>query len=340
MTGVRTILLSLAALLAAAVPAAAQSPTPTPTPSPTPAPPPVIAAGVNAGGIDVSGLSVPDATARLQQVAGPILSGPIVVSVAGRRFTLTPRQVHLRFDAARSAERAYEAGQRGTPAFVPLAVSFRRSVVDRFVATIARRVRVRPRDADLRLTLTRMIPRPERPGRELDVAFTRAAVRSALVAPTSSRRLTPARLEVPAKRGVASLPKRYPTVLTVDREHFKLRLFKRLKLVKTYRIAVGAAGYDTPAGRYAIQNKAVNPAWSAPNAPWAGLYAGRTVPGGAPDNPLKARWLGIANGVGIHGTGDPGSIGSRASHGCIRMTVPDVIDLYPRVPVGTPVLIG
>ena len=50
--------------------------------------------------------------------------------------------------------------------------------------------------------------------------------------------------------------------------------------------------------------------------------------------------MGIVNGVGIHGTGAPWSIGSRASHGCIRMTVPDVIDLYPRVPVGTPVLIG
>jgi lipoprotein-anchoring transpeptidase ErfK/SrfK len=50
--------------------------------------------------------------------------------------------------------------------------------------------------------------------------------------------------------------------------------------------------------------------------------------------------MGIVNGVGIHGTGIPGSIGTWASHGCIRMTVPDVVDLYPRVPVGTPVLIG
>ena len=85
---------------------------------------------------------------------------------------------------------------------------------------------------------------------------------------------------------------------------------------------------------------AVNPAWTAPNSPWAGAYANETVAGGSAENPLKARWMGIVNGVGIHGTGAPGSIGSRASHGCIRMTVPDVVDLYPRVPVGTPVLIG
>ena len=89
-----------------------------------------------------------------------------------------------------------------------------------------------------------------------------------------------------------------------------------------------------------IANKAVNPAWTAPNSAWAGAYANETVAGGSAENPLKARWMGIVNGVGIHGTGAPGSIGSRASHGCIRMTVPDVVDLYPRVPVGTPVLIG
>jgi lipoprotein-anchoring transpeptidase ErfK/SrfK len=49
--------------------------------------------------------------------------------------------------------------------------------------------------------------------------------------------------------------------------------------------------------------------------------------------------MGIANGVGIHGTAESWSIGTRASHGCIRMHVPDVIDLFGRVPVGAAVLI-
>jgi lipoprotein-anchoring transpeptidase ErfK/SrfK len=129
-------------------------------------------------------------------------------------------------------------------------------------------------------------------------------------------------------------------VLTIDRHNFKLRLFRALRLRRTYPIALGAAGYDTPAGLFRITNKQVNPAWTAPNRPWAGAYAGRTVPGGAPDNPLKARWLGIAAGVGIHGTAQEWSIGTRASHGCIRMRVAQVIDLYARVPLGTPVRIS
>ncbi len=208
-----------------------------------------------------------------------------------------------------------------------------------FAARVDKAVYVRPRDATVRITLRKIYRRKSAQGRDLDSAALRATIERTVVDPVAPRILKPGRLAVKANVTADELPNRYGTIVTIDRSNFKLRLFKRLKFSKSYGVAVGAAGYDTPAGQYAIQNKQVNPAWSAPNKPWAGLYRGRTVPGGAPDNPLKARWLGIANGVGIHGTGDPGSIGSRASHGCIRMRVPDVIDLYPRVPVGTPVLI-
>ena len=156
----------------------------------------------------------------------------------------------------------------------------------------------------------------------------------------ADRKLRPALVAVKPKVTTAGLSKAYGTIITIDRANFKLRLFKDLKLSKSYGVAVGMPAYPTPTGRYTITNKAVNPAWTAPNSPWAGAYANETVAGGSAENPLKARWMGIVNGVGIHGTGAPGSIGSRASHGCIRMTVPDVVDLYPRVPVGTPVLIG
>ena len=73
-----------------------------------------------------------------------------------------------------------------------------------------------------------------------------------------------------------------------------------------------------------------------PHSAWAGDLAGTVVPGGAPDNPLKARWLGIFDGAGIHGTDETYSLGHAASHGCIRMAIPDVIELYDQVPVGAP----
>ena len=100
----------------------------------------------------------------------------------------------------------------------------------------------------------------------------------------------------------AEVAKKYPTLLIVDRGGFRLKLYKDLKLKKTYTIAVGQVGLDTPAGLYNIQNKGENVPWNVPNSAWAGDLAGTTVPGGVPENPLKARWLGIFDGAGIHGT--------------------------------------
>jgi hypothetical protein len=136
------------------------------------------------------------------------------------------------------------------------------------------------------------------------------------------------------------LASQYPVVITVNRPSFELRLWKNLQLVKTYKIAVGQVGLETPAGLYHVQNKAVNPAWHVPNSAWAGDLAGTVVPGGTAENPLKARWLGIFDGAGIHGTDATYSLGTAASHGCIRMAIPDVVELYDQVPVGAPVYIA
>jgi lipoprotein-anchoring transpeptidase ErfK/SrfK len=136
------------------------------------------------------------------------------------------------------------------------------------------------------------------------------------------------------------LAEKYPAVVIVNRSSFQLTLYKDLKPAKTYGIAVGQVGLETPAGLYSIANKAIDPAWHVPNSDWAGDLAGQVIPGGTPENPLKARWLGIYDGVGIHGTDAEGSIGTQASHGCIRMRVPEVIELYDQVPVGAPVYIA
>ena len=347
----KAVLLALAIAICAAAPAAAQDPAPTPTPTPTPAPEPRIAPGVSTVGVDLSNLTIPEATAKLDQLVPPVLTQPILVSVAGHHFTLKPKKAKFAFDAERTAKRAYYAGLNAPPAeapqgggtapgvTVPLAVSFRRAVVRDFAQGIAKSVYLAPHDATLKITLKRMVRRHSRSGRAFDVKAARAALEAALADPRIPRVMTPGRKIVKAAVDANGLAKKYPTVITVDKAHFKLRLFKHLKLSKTYSVAVGQPAYPTPSGLFNIQNKQVNPTWSVPNSPWAGELAGQSISGSDPNNPLKARWMGIANGVGIHGTGQDWSIGSRASHGCIRMHVSDVIDLYPRVPVGTPVLI-
>src|SRR5206468_4338162 len=145
--------------------------------------------------------------------------------------------------------------------------------------------------------------------------------------------------KITAKVTTSQLAKKYPAIIIVDRADFRLRLYKDLKLEKTYPIAVGRQGLETPAGLYDIQDKQVNPSWHVPNSPWAGDLAGRVIPPG-PQDPIKARWMGFNGGAGIHGTEEAASIGTAASHGCIRMHIPDVIDLYSQVSVGSPVYVA
>lgn len=110
---------------------------------------------------------------------------------------------------------------------------------------------------------------------------------------------------------------RYPSYLTLDCATFTLRLWRDLELARTYTVAVGQEGLETPEGLYEIQQKEENPVWHVPESAWAGDLAGRTIPPG-PSNPIKARWMGIYEGAGIHGTEEVESLGSAASHGCVR----------------------
>ncbi len=319
-------LLTLLLLLAIAAPAAAQDQQ--------------IAPGVTAGDVDLGGLTVPEATAKLEQTADVALARNVSVRVAGRRFRLTMKQAHLAFDAERTAKRAYYSGRTDPSADVALAVRFSKTAVEGFAAGVQRAAYTAPRNATVRITLRHIYRSRSHAGRVLDGAALAKQVEALLADPAApSRILRPTRARLRANVTGNDLARAYGTIITVDRAHFRLRLFKRLKLSKSYGVAVGQPAYPTPTGRFSIQDKQVNPTWSVPNSPWAGELAGTTVQGGSAANPLRARWMGVANGVGIHGTSQEYSIGSRASHGCIRMRVADVIDLYPRVPVGAPVLI-
>jgi lipoprotein-anchoring transpeptidase ErfK/SrfK len=302
-----------------------------------------IAAGVTAVGIDLAGLTVDEAAARLQEIVGArVEAGAIAVQAADITWTLNTADAVTQLDELQTAKRALYAGRdaAGQPVDVPLVITFDKTAVDKFAATIDKRLARAPRDARLKISLRRVRVTHSQAGRDINQRELIRNLRAALADPRITRVIEPALIAVKPRVTADKLRKSVSTVITIDQKNFKLRLFKHLKIVKTYKVAVGQPMYPTPRGRFAVTSKQVNPVWSVPNSPWAGELAGTTVTGGSAANPLKARWMGLAGGVGIHGTGDDGSIGSRASHGCIRMHVGDVIALYKRVPVGTPVLIG
>jgi lipoprotein-anchoring transpeptidase ErfK/SrfK len=336
----RTLIFALAALALPLAPAAASAQTPTDEPR--------LPAGTKAGGQDVGTLTLSEAAAKLDAVFGAAFARPLEVRVAGRRFTVKPQDAGFTWDALRTARRANIAAAAapknpdGSVAVdVALATSIDAKQLAAKVAAIDAASTKPARDASVQISIQHVRVRPGRAGASLSAKALGGRIAAALSNPASPRILRGVRQSIRPKVRAKDLRNgRYATVITIDQSSFRLRLFKRFRLSKSYGVAVGQPAYPTPNGLFSISNKAVNPTWTAPDSPWAGAYRNEQVPGGSAENPLKARWMGIVNGVGIHGTGDPGSIGSRASHGCIRMTVPDVIDLYPRVPVGTPVLIG
>jgi lipoprotein-anchoring transpeptidase ErfK/SrfK len=313
-----------------------------------------IAKGVRAGGVEVGGLSRDAAEAKVAAALRARMNEPILVREGKKTFHLSPRAMGAHFNVRAMIDDAIGASREGnifSRAYrelrgealhrdVPANVRYSRRDVARFVERVERKLNRKPQDARLDFNSAgEFTPIPSHRGVKVDSRTLQRQLETAISG------LAPATIRVAATRTeprvkLRDLAKEYSTLLVINRPSFKLSLYRNLKLVKTYNVAIGQIGYATPVGMYHIQNKAVDPAWNVPNQPWAGDLAGQVIPGGAPNNPLKARWMGLFDGAGIHGTADDGSIGSAASHGCIRMHVPDVIDLYDRVEVNTPVYIA
>jgi L,D-transpeptidase ErfK/SrfK len=127
--------------------------------------------------------------------------------------------------------------------------------------------------------------------------------------------------------------------IVVDRTINKLYFYNRFDLIHTFDVATAAAGYVTPAGDWIVVDKQENPTWTNPAPTTWGASLPASIPPG-PGNPLGTRAFYLnAPGIRIHGTYDVGSIGTHASHGCIRMLMSDVEMLYPLVPIGTRVIV-
>ena len=314
-----------------------------------------IAEGIKVNGVDVGGLSASQARTKLRTALLDPLNRPVTARFEGKTYRLTPTQAQIGVDIDGSVNRALVRSRegdivsrtwrevRGEPINPDLAakVSYSRPAVRRLVARVERDLAIEPVDAKVDLEHGSVAPRPSKDGREVRAARLRRDLERELLDSGRRRAVRVRTTVVEPAVSTEELAKKYPAVLVVNRGAFKLTLYKNLKLAKTYGVAIGKIGLETPAGLYHIQNKAVNPAWTMPHSDWvAPKDRGRIIPGGTPENPLKARWLGIFAGAGIHGTDAESSIGTAASHGCVRMRIPDVIELYPQVPVGAPIYIS
>ena len=312
-----------------------------------------IADGVTIAGVDVGGMSEAEAERAVRRRLLAPLRHSLRVGYDGERWVLPGRKLKLHADIDRAVEEAIdESRDGGLPGRLVRYVSggdldetlsadvtYSRPAVNRFVRGVAEEIDRAPQDATVEPSGESLAIAPAEYGRKLrDVLLTRrlnAAVLNADADHTIAARTHSVKPEVTGEE----VANEYPSYLTLDRATFTLRLWEHLKLAETYTVAVGQEGLETPEGLYDIQEKEENPTWHVPESSWAGSLAGQDIPPG-PSNPIKARWLGIFEGAGIHGTEETWSLGSAASHGCVRMSIPDVEELYDRVEVGTPIYIG
>lgn len=312
-----------------------------------------IADGIRVGGVPIGGLTEKQARSKLRDELVKPLKQPITVRFEDQKFTLAQNRLNVKADLDGMLAEAHDASRQGAlptrlwryatgeevSADLPARVGYSKAGVRSFAADVATNVDRDPTEASVSPTPTSVNLVPGKDGVSLDQDKLRQALNDE-IGTAETRRV----IKVPVSRvhptvTTDDLAAKYPTYLTVDRSGFQLRLWKNLKLAKTYTIAVGMAGLETPAGSYTINDKQVDPSWHVPDSAWAGDLAGKVIPPG-PADPIKARWMGFYDGAGIHGTDDVASLGSAASHGCVRMAISDVEALYDEVPLGTPIYIG
>jgi lipoprotein-anchoring transpeptidase ErfK/SrfK len=314
-----------------------------------------LAAGIRIGGVDVGGMDVEAAKRLVHERAVAPKRRTLRVHTRARTFVLTPAQLGVRADIDEALDRALSESRRGwfgsrvlravgggkLDESIALTTRYARGVLPRLVAEVAAFTYVAPVDATVQPDASGLRRVPERPGSRIDTGALHRSLERAAQNRSRPADINVTTVPIAPKVTTQQLAEHTPAFIVIDRNAHVLRFYEHLKPSRSWPIAVGRAGLETPAGLYDIQWKETNPKWRVPNSEWAGDLAGTTIPPG-PDNPIKARWMAFTGGAGIHGI-DPSSyssIGTDASHGCVRMRIPDVISLYARAPVGTPVYVA
>jgi lipoprotein-anchoring transpeptidase ErfK/SrfK len=303
--------------------------------------------GVTVAGVDVSEMTRSEAIREVSTAAEETLEGELSVEAGDHTWIVTPAVLGMTADVEGAVDSAFaladdlsfvsrvyhRVAAKPLGASLDLTFSYDEAEIARFVQRAADEVAVPAVDARLALVEDELVMRRPRTGQELQIRLAASRIREALETAASQVQI-PLRIVEPEVT-VASLG----DTIVVDLSENSLRLFDGFKVAKQYRVATAAPGYVTPVGTWKVIDKRENPTWYNPALDsWGADLPAVIEPG--PNNPLGTRALYLNSpGIRIHGTSNSGSIGTYASHGCIRMLISDSEELYPLVPIGTRVII-
>lgn len=313
--------LTLAVALAAAGVASAQE-TPAPPADPAAA---VIPAGVTIGSVPVGGMTADQARIAVQAA----FDEPLKFAFGQRRWQATPAQLGAKAYVDGAVTRALQAG---IGEWVELVVAIKGADVRTYADYLDDTFSKPAVDTKVRLVKNRpFLTKPKTGVTVRKGDLVRSIVRALRI---GQRGPIPFDAEIVEP---AVTPQNFGPIVVIRRSSNQLYYYEGRKFVKRFGVATGQAVYPTPLGSFTIVQMWANPWWYPPDSSWA--EGAEPIPPG-PGNPLGTRWMGISSpAVGIHGTPDPASIGYSASHGCIRMRIPEAEWLFDHVNVGTPVFI-
>ena len=302
--------------------------------------------GASIAGVDVGGMDRAEALAAVRTALRPQLNRKISVAWRDKTWDVTPRKLGARSDAATAVERALAAS--GDASMVAkaqmkflgrdldfdeeVALAYPKKGAVAFVEGLASEFDQPARDAAIDYTSGWVKIVPHQLGREIDTQKTSTALLRALRSGEKTAQLDVTTFDPEVTKDD------FGQVLLLRQSEHRLYFYQDGKITDDWLIATGQPAYPTPTGLWTVTEKRYMPTWVNP-APdgWGSDMPASIGPGYS--NPLGLRAINWdASGIRFHGTSNIGSLGTSASHGCVRMSNDDVIELYDMVEVGTPIV--
>jgi lipoprotein-anchoring transpeptidase ErfK/SrfK len=314
----------------------------------------IVSKGVTVVGRDLSGMTASQVRTTIEEAVSAPMLRPVNITGDKKSWVLDPKGI-VAVDVDSMVDQAYAPRRNATlverlnsrltgqplPADVKPVYSVDASAVAAWVKQTATQVNRKPVDAVRSLGPKYTIRiKSAAYGAKVDEAgatdrISRALTADAALASASRDASLPVNVLKPKV-----LQSSFKTALVVSLAQCRIYLYNGSKLVKTYSCAPGRPAFPTPRGDFKIVSKQRYAPWINPGSAWAASMPA-VIPGG-PGNPMGTTKIGISwPGVFMHGVppGEYGSIGTHASHGCMRMMPSSIHDLYPRVRIGDPVYI-
>jgi len=294
---------------------------------------PTITAAVTAAGTPLQGKTALEAREIIAGAFGISMFESLPVVAGGRVFPLDADSA-LSLDVTASVDAAFAATE--ATALVPVYV-VNAPAVTAFVTTLANKVD-RAAVNSRRIVSHRALKISAASyGAKTDRTSAATMITAALVSEASGSGAATVTVPVSVVRPKITRGNIGKTIIVVLGQ-FRVRLYSGGKLERSYACAIGMRAHPTPRGVFKVISKSSAPTWRNPYSSWSRSMPAFIRPGYY--NPLGLRALYLnASGIRIHGTAKTYSMGHAASHGCIRLTNHNVVDIYPRVKVGTPVYI-